>query len=257
LHLAGAEGLSPLVAAITPNSDFAPLLDLNGERARYLLTDATGFEHLNSTAFDIVAALTGRRMSLATDDQVLANIPRLYARANSARLRLFANDTSESDGNYDTMEEVRRLFDTQTAAGLAPRDWHRWVSLLYEVNRDVHTGSPGSLDSALFRSIDAFVRRVNAPASVRQSVDFLRAADSWDFAMAQAAGDELIKKLRNGEQWLPPDHLRDATVVAHVANGDAIGAMKMLNAMQPFVSRDPAVDLRTRLLWAHIKKARG
>ena len=256
LHLADARALSPLVDGVRPNSDFAPVLDLNGERARYLLADATGFENLNSTAFDIVAALSGRRMVLATDDEVLANIPRLYARARSARLRLFADDTGETDGDYDAMEQVRRLFDGQTSASRPPRDWHRWVSLLYEVNRDVHTGSPGSVDTTLYRRIDAFVRRVNAPASVRQTVDFLRAADSWDFAMVQAAGDELIRKLRKREQWLPPDHLRDATVVAHLQNGDTIGAMKALNAMQPFVSRDPAVDLRTRLLRAHIKKAR-
>ena len=257
LHLADSKALSPLVSSVRPNSDFAPVLDLNGERARYLLADATGIEKLNSTAFDIPAALTGQRMALASDAEVLANIPRLYARAHSARLRLFPGDTADEDPDYDALEQVRHLFDSQTSLSTPPHDWHRWVSLLYEVNRDVHAGSPGSLDTTLYRRVDAFVSRVSAPPSVRQSVDFLKASDSWDFAMVQAAGDELIRKTRKGERWLPPDHLRDATVVAHLKNGDAIGAMKALNAMQPFVSRDPAVVLRTRLLYAHIKKARG
>ena len=256
LHLADANALAPLVGGVRPNSDFAPVLDLNGERARYLLTDATGFEHLNSTAFDIVAALSERRMPFAINADVLANIPRLYARAHSTRLRLARADTGEVDEDYAPIAQVRHLFDAQTAASVPPPEWHRWVSLLYEVNRDVHAGSPGSLDSALYRQVDAFVNRAKAPVSVRQSVSFLKAADAWDFATAQATGDDLIGKLRKGERWVPPDHLRDVTVVAHLKNGDPTGAMKALNAMRPFVSRDPGVELRTRLLRAHIKKAR-
>jgi predicted membrane-bound spermidine synthase len=257
LHLADSRTLAPLVTRVRPNSDFAPVLDLNGERARYLLTDASGFENLNASPFDITAALSGRGMPLASDPDALANVPRLQMRARSARLRLFARDTSSDDSDYAAIEQVRNLFDSQISVNAPPPHWHRWVSLLYEVNRDVHGGSPGSIDSAFFRRVDAYVNRVNAPASVRQAVDFVKAADSWDFAMAQAAGDQLIKKMRKGDWWLPPGYLRDATVVAHLRNGDAAGANAAFVAMMPLVGRDAVGDLRTRLLSAHIAAARA
>ncbi len=255
LHLAGSNTLAPLVSSVRANSDFAPVLDLNGEKARYLLTDASGFENLNASPFDISAALAGRGMPLATDDEALASVPRLQMRARSARLRLFPRDTSTDDGDYAAIEQVRNLFDSQISASVPPPHWHRWVSLLYEVNRDVHAGSPGSIDSSFFRHIDSFVDRVNAPAGVRQSVDFVRAVDSWDFAMVQAAGDQLIKKMRKGDWWVPPGYLRDAVVVAHLKNGDPMGAKAAFDAMLPLVGRDAVGDLRTQLLRAHITRA--
>src|SRR5439155_7338702 len=94
LHLADSKTLSPLVATVRPNSDFAPALDLGAEKARYLLTHATGFEKLNDSSFDIAAALSGRRMPLASDAEVLANVARLQLRARSARLRLFPSGTT-------------------------------------------------------------------------------------------------------------------------------------------------------------------
>ena len=255
LHLASSSTLAPLVARVRPNSDFAPVLDLNGERARYLLTDASGFENLNASPFDIPAALSGRSMSLANDRQALATVPRLQMRARSARLRLFPGDTSSEDADYGSLQQVHNLFESQISAGVPPPQWRRWVSLLYEVNRDLHAGSPGALDTSFFRRVDAFVNRVNAPAPVRQSVDFVRAVDAWDFPMVQAAGDQLIRKMRKGEWWLPPGYLRDATVVAHLKNGDPLGARAAFTAMMPLVGRDAVGDLRSRLLSAHIGAA--
>ena len=252
LQLADSKALSPLVARVPPNSDFAPVLDLGAEKSRYLLMDATGFENLNASPFDIAAAMSERRMPFSNEVAILTDIPRLQMRARSARLRLFPNDSSVADGDFAAMEQVRHLFDTQIASDAAPSDWRRWVALLYEVNRDVHGGSPGSMDSALFRGVERFLNRTNAPAPVRQSVEFMKAADGWDFVVLQRVGDELIRKARNGERWFAPDYLRDATVVAHLKNGDAAGARKALDSMAKLVSRDPIVDLRTRLLRAYI-----
>jgi len=256
LHLADAKVLSPLVATVRPNSDFAPVLDLNGERARYLLTDAKGFENLNGSSFDIAGALSGRRMPLATDAEVLANVPPLKMRARSARMRLFPTDTTPADSAYRAMALRRRSFDAMTFGRVSPPDWHRWVSLLFEVDRDVHGGSSGSVDTALYRRIDDFVDRANAPEGARQSVEFLKAADGWDFDVVQRVGDELIRKVIKGERWFSPDYLRDATVVAHLRNGDPTGARRAFDAMRPLVSRDAVADLRTRLLRAYIIFAR-
>jgi hypothetical protein len=256
LHLADSKTLSPLVATVRPNSDFAPVLDLGAEKARYLLTDATGFEKLNTSSFDIAAALSGRRIPLASDAQVLANIPRLQMRARSARLRLFAADTTATDADYAAIEKRRRTFDATISAATPPSDWRSWVTQLFDVDRDVHGGSPGSFDSALYGRIGAFVSRATAPPGVRQSVQFLEAADRWDFEVVQRVGDELIERVRHGERWLSPDYLRDATVTAHLRNADPSGARAAYRALLPFVSRDAVGDLRTRLLRAHISQTK-
>ena len=143
-----------------------------------------------------------------------------------------------------------------TLARVSPPDWHRWVSLLFEVDRDVHGGSSGSVDTALYGRVDDFVDRANAPEGARQSVKFLEAADGWDFDVVQRVGDELIWKVMKGERWFSPNYLRDATVVAHLRNGDPTGAKRTFDAMRPLVSRDAVVDLRTRLLRAYIARER-
>jgi predicted membrane-bound spermidine synthase len=255
LELADANALSPLVATVRPNSDFAPVLDLSAEKARYLRGEAKGFEELNGSAFDIVDAMSGHPMSLATDTAVLTDVPRLHARAWSARLRLFPNDTSSADSSYVPIAKRHRAFEA-AISGSSPPDWHRWVSLVFAVDRDVHGGSPGSVDKAFYERINALLTRANAPQGVQESVEFLSAADAWDFAVVQRVGDELIRKTRSGETWLPPDYLRDATVVAHLKNADPRGAKSAFDAMLPLVSRDTVAQLRTSLLRGHIARAR-
>jgi spermidine synthase len=257
LHLADSRVLSPLVASVRANSDFAPALDLGAEKARYLQTDATGLEELNASSFDIVAALSGRRMPLAEDAEVLANVPRLELRARSARLRLHPGDSSDADSAYAAVRQRRRSFDTLIYVRTPPPDWHRWVTLLFPVDRDVHGGSPGSLDTTFYRPIDGFLNRVGAPAGVRQSVQFLKAADGWDFEAVQRIGDELIRKAKDGEVWIPVDYLRDAAVTAHLKSGDVAGARAAFAALLPLVSRGAASDLRTHLLRAHIAHTKG
>ncbi|MGZ3556151.1 MAG: hypothetical protein ACXWM9_09945, partial [Gemmatimonadaceae bacterium] len=203
-------------------------------------------------SFDIASAMSGRSMPLATDADVLANVPRLKMRAWSARLRLFPTDTSSADSAYRPIALRRRSFDAMTFGRVSPPDWHRWVPLMFEADRDVHAGSPGSVDTALHRRIHEFVDRANAPEGARQSVEFLKAADAWDFAAVQRVGDELIRKATKGERWFSSDYLRDATVVAHLKNGDPTGARTAFDAMRPLVSRGAVADLRTRVLWAYI-----
>jgi hypothetical protein len=252
LHLADSRVLSPLIASVRANSDFAPALDLGAEKARYLQTAATGLEELNGSSFDIVAALSGRTTPLAEDAEVLANVPRLLLRARSARLRLHPGDSSDADTAYAAVRKRRQSFDALISTRTPPPDWHRWVTLLFPVDRDVHGGSPGSLDATFYRPINDFLDRVGAPPGVRQSVQFLKAADGWDFEAVRRVGDELIRKAKDGEVWIPVDYLRDATVTAHLESGDVPGARAAFGALLPLVGRDAASDLRTRLLRAHI-----
>jgi spermidine synthase len=248
LEIADWRTLSPLVSVVRANSDFAPVLDLTGEKARYLNTSGEGFENLNAAPFDITSALSGRRMALATDTGFLTDVPRLQMRARSARLRLFPGDTTASDTAYRAMQVRRHAFDALISSNAQPGDWDHWVTYLYQVDRDVHGGSPGSNDPKFYQPILRFLDRTNAPLAVREAVEFLKAADEWDFRLMQRLGDNLVQRQQNGERWLRPDYLRDATVVAHVKNGDPPGAMKVFRALRPFVPRDGVTYFRTRLL---------
>jgi hypothetical protein len=177
-------------------------------------------------------------------------------RAWSARLRLSPTDTSSADSAYRPIAARRRSFDAMTFGRVSPPDWHRWVPLLFAVDRDLHAGSPGSMDTAFYRRVDDFVDRAKAPEGARHSVEFLEAADRWDFEVVQRVGDELIRKATKGERWFSSDYLRDATVVAHLRNGDPSGATRAFDAMRPLVSRGAVAELRTRVLRAYIVRER-
>lgn len=72
----------------------------------------------------------------------------------------------------------------------------------------------------------------------------------------QRLGDDLMAKMRNRERWIPADYLRDATVVAHLRNGDLTGARTAFDSMLLFVSRGTIGELRTELLRAHVRPHR-
>jgi predicted membrane-bound spermidine synthase len=255
LEVADSKALSPFMATARVNSDFAPILDLNGEKARYLSSGASGFRLLNVFSYDISSALSGRSVPLATEPIPFADIPRLDARARSARIRLFPNDTSAANADYISMAGRRRVFDAQLASGIRPRDWHRLVGSIFEIDRDVHSGSAGVADENLFRPLAAYLDRTKAPQAVREAVEFLHAADVWDFKTMARTGDDLIGDGVNGNPWLPADYLRDGTVVAHLMTGDPAAAMKTFQLLLPIVRRDELGVFRTRLLSAHIVDA--
>jgi hypothetical protein len=62
-----------------------------------------------------------------------------------------------------------------------------------------------------------------------------------------------MAKMRNRERWISADYLRDATVVAHLRNGDVSGAKLAFDSMLLFVSRGAIAQLRTELLRAHVR----
>jgi predicted membrane-bound spermidine synthase len=255
LEVADNRTLAPFMASARPNSDFSPLLDLNGEKARYVNSNASGFRTLNIFSYDIPSALTGRRLPLGTGAVSAIDVPRLYTRARSARIRLFPTDSTPGDADYAPMVGRRRVFDAQVASGIRPREWHRWLGAMFEIDRDIHAGSAGVVDENLYRPVGVYLARTNAPVAVREAVEFLRAADEWDFPTVVRTGEALISIGMKGNTWLPPEYLRDAIVVAHLKTGDPKAALATFRAVLPFVRRDEIGLFRTRLLSAQIVEA--
>ena len=255
-RVADSRALSPFVATARPNSDFAPLLDLGAEQARYLNTQAAGLSLLNVFSFDVGSALSDRPLGFAHATRAPVEIPRLVLRARSALLRGVPADPGQPDDpELRAALSRRQAFDAVVRTGRAPPDWHVWVTLLLEIDRDIHGGSAGVVDSALYQPLDRYLRAGGAPAGVRRAVEFFRALDGWDFPAAVAASDSLLADWRRGERWVSSDYLRDGAVTARLKTGDANGAKRCFDMLLPEMRRDVAGIFRSRLLAANIARA--
>src|SRR5688572_965446 len=87
LHLVGSRLLEPFVQPAQANSDFAPILDLEAERARYVDQSALGLRMLKAVSFDFVSALSESKMPLSTSPSPAIDGIRLRQRAASVRVR--------------------------------------------------------------------------------------------------------------------------------------------------------------------------
>jgi spermidine synthase len=256
LFVASSSLLSPYVGPAVPNSDYAPLLDLEAERARFMAISAQGLRTLNTASFDFASALQNRPLPLPQRLQPAVDVQRVHLRATSARIRAgVPRDSVIRDTSMYAALQRRYSHDFLVASGERPSNWQLWTQRLALIDRDIHAGSPGSLDTALFAPLDAYLRRTNAPPVVRTVVRFLRAMDGWDFGTGSAAADELVVRQVRGESWIPADYLRDAAVTAKLMTGDPRGALVVYYAMQRYVRADAVGTFRSQLLMAQIGRA--
>jgi spermidine synthase/MFS family permease len=232
--VAGKETLGPFLAEATVNSDFHPILDLTGERSRFRNLFADGFRDLAESPFDVAAALEGRRRPLGTTiENPAPEIVRAAALALGARLRVAKSfEAVEATGDSATRAAETRSLDFQRslAAAVPPRNWSDWIDEFLQVESDLHGGSAGAADDAFYRSVRAYLARVNAPTAVSAVVDFRHGLAAWDFPEAVRASDTLVARIEGGETWLPVEALRRGAAVARLKTGDAPGAARLFSS---------------------------
>jgi hypothetical protein len=256
--LASRNALAPLVRADgLVNSDYRPVLDLGAERTRYRKTGATGFIETTSDRFDLLAALDERRIGFGTETNEAIALPRVQLRALGARLHanapLPANDSVETDREYRKALTRRENLRDVMAARHAPVDWFTWFRGMLEVERDVHVGVSGVIDTAFYAEVDAYLTRWNAPQAARSAWRFKRTAGTYDWPSLAAEVAPQLKSRVAGHSWLPVDLLRDAGVLALVRTGDRVTARKVFDSLAPYSTRTED-DLRTRLLQALVAR---
>jgi spermidine synthase len=255
-RLVARDVLAPLLDGWgQPNSDFFPVLDLGGERARFRRQSADGFAGLSADRFDVAAALLDRRAGFSDDEEPpVVGIPRLDAAARSAVLRA---DRAASGVDTSTVvlassaRYARWVFTLQLASSTPPTDWNLWMRDLVRAEQELHGGTAGVMDSAFYATVKRYVDRQGAPEPVRQALAFLSGIASWDFPAASRAADALVPRAATGEDWLPPDVLRDGAVVAKLRIGDREGARAVYAALRKRTNRKPT-DVRSYLLAAHV-----
>jgi hypothetical protein len=123
-----------------------------------------------------------------------------------------------------------------------------------DIDRDRYGGTVGYADSTFYADIIRFLDRAKAPPSVRAVVAFRRGISGWDFPSAVRAAEPLIADALDRKSWMPPDELREGTVVARLMGRDIEGARRAFEALAP-LSRRPPGDFRAALLAAYIQTA--
>jgi hypothetical protein len=260
LRVGGRDLFAPLFAAgrgeAIANSDFYPTLDLGAERARYLRREANGITGLAASRFDLAAAVEGRSRGFGVMfEAAVPGIPRLEALATGARLRLTsaAGDTLATEQmravRFGYVRFMQSLESTQP-----PTDWRLWTREAVKAEDLVHAGTAGVADDRFYAAVRAYLERAGAPEQARASIEFVHALAIHDWAGARAASPPLLTAASRGEEWIPPELLRNGLVVAHLAANDARAAREAFARLAPLVPRGGA-ELRTTLLDAWIQRA--
>ncbi len=252
--LATKAALAPVVLNGGPvNSDFHPVLDLGAERTRYRKIAATGFMDVTGDRFDVMAALDGRRIGFGTSTSEALLLPRTRMRARSARVRanapLPALDSSDTEREYRQSLARVDMFRDMLTAPHAPVDWFTWFRMAIEVERDIHAGVSGVIDSAFYAEVERYMTHWKAPEAAHSAWRFMRAAGTYDWPGVVAEITPQLKSRVAGHTWIPVDVIRSAGVIALVRTGDRLTARKVAESLEPFSVLDKG-DLRAEVIGA-------
>jgi spermidine synthase len=234
-RLAGRDVLHPMLKIhAEPNSDFFPVLDLNAERMRFMHENATGYTTLKEGRFDLVAALTGRRLGFGIGSaSPTPEIERSQAHALSARLHAVrtGNDSLSKAVAVDEELSAARLKVEQLEAAAAnrkpPASWHAWIDAVVEADKSLHGGTAGVVDSTFFRAMRRYAVEFRAPVEARVSLDFLEGIGAWNWPQAAQAARSLMV-LRDPIPWIPPALLRNGGAAAFIMTRDTANAKRVV-----------------------------
>lgn len=233
------------------NSDYHPVLDLGAERTRFRKISASGFMEVSDDRFDLLAAVDERRIGFGTETREGLRLPRTERRALGARLRAHgpapASDSIDSDRDYRQALVRQGTLRDMLGAGHAPTDWFAWFRSVLDVERDIHGGVSGVVDTAYYREIDRYMDRWRAPEPARSAWRFLRAAGTYDWPGVAAEVTPQLEARTTGHTWLPVDLLRDAGVLALLRQGERERARKLFISLARASTRG-IKDLRTVVL---------
>ncbi|AHG89544.1 Spermine synthase [Gemmatirosa kalamazoonensis] len=269
-RLVDRAALAPLLDEWAPvNSDFHPVLDLGAERTRFMRRRATGFRELTVGRFDPVAAMRGWRVGFGAAPKSPVDLPRANALALGAAVRTaWARASTPGDGVAQAVGAAgdtaalrdalyrRAAYENVLASGRPPADWPRFVAHALDVLDDLHGGTSGVVDTAVYARLFAYLARTGAPPGAAASVHFAHGLAAWDWREAADAADSLVAARARGELWVRPSLLLDGAVVAALRLGDAPRAARLYKATTRGAERD-LDDVRTLLLPAWIAAAGG
>jgi spermidine synthase len=263
LRLAGRTAIHSMLRDIKPNSDYHPVLDLMADRARYSGSRAVGFYGLAEAWPDVTGVLAGRKLGFTSEiDAVIPGVPRIEAAAVGAQLRADRDagprSTLEPDGARSQRAAAAiariRTLQAQVATNRPPSDWDDWLLAVARTEYDLHGGTSGVADARFYEMVTAYARAQRAPQDLQLALGYLRALREWDWPRVLEIAPALEAAHRRGDPWLPPDLLRDGTVLGAIQLGDTVLARDRFRALTPLRdTTDVAYRFRSALLRAIVE----
>jgi spermidine synthase len=234
-RLAGRDVLHPMLKIhAAPNSDFFPVLDLNAERMRFMHENASGYTSLKEGRFDLVAALSGRRLGFGVGSaSPTPEIERSRAHALSARLHAVRTGSDSLARKVAVDEELSaaRLrieqLEALAASRKPPASWHAWMDAVVAADEDLHGGTSGVIDSSFFKLMREHATAHRAPVEARVALDFLEGIGAWNWPQAAQAAKALMV-VRDPIPWIPHALFRNGAAAAFIMTRDTTNAKKVL-----------------------------
>jgi predicted membrane-bound spermidine synthase len=274
LQMFGRAELEPLADGWeSPNSDYRPVLDLGAERARFLDSFADGVYQLARDRFRLAAALGGWRLDPATTSEM--PIPGLAPVRGRAIAREVRRALSDPEAVLSPWAEVpgRAVQRGLARMGQPPdsasdsSDWGRWLGDFVLVERALHSGTAGFIDTEFYRTVHGILETADPPVEVLAAVEFMEGLASWDFEAAASGARVILAAVNLGDGpaagpgssiLAPLDRglLLDGAAVAFLKTGDPAAAEGVLRDLEGVSGRAPG-DFRLRLLRAHIELAQA
>jgi spermidine synthase len=253
--VADRQALAPLLERVRVNSDFAPVLDLGAERARFRKSQASGLIQLHTDRLMLTATRAPRVDALADLELPLPQVPRVHALMSGARLRSMLAGAPplapphERERLAEALERARRV-RAPAETHQPPADWHAWFADAIHAGDDLHGGTVGYADMEHFDSLRRAAALPSAPVSMRHAIDWLQASERRDFPRASSLTDTLLAEMQAGQIWVPPGLVLEGGVTAKLGTGDLAGARRLVNAFTGGQPMGPT--LGARLIEAHV-----
>jgi hypothetical protein len=258
-ELAGRESLHGFLTHATINSDFRPLLDLNGERTRFRKDFADGFRDLAESRLDIPAAIENRKRSFAM--HASNPTPEIYHAAALYRAKQIRDALGDhllpQGATNDSLRKAIARIETfeKSLRGFSPQfTWTQWLAEFINADSEIHAGTAGVADEDFYRAVRHYLLNADAPAPIETAVAFCYGLDSWNFSEASRSGDILIEDLVLGKTWIPADMLRYGTALAKIKLGDFAGARNVYARMSRLDSQSTLPD---RVIFGIIEQHAG
>jgi spermidine synthase len=256
LRLGGREVLHPLVLSQgAPNSDYFPTLDLGAERMRFMHESAQGYIDLAAGRFDVVAALTGRRLGFGSIAiTATPEVDRPLALALGSRIRAMRTLPPEitrllpHDGDLRSALYRIDALERMTGSSKPPADWHEFMGAVVDADRDIHSGTAGVVDSAFFSQVRSYAARAGAPLEARAGIDFLQGIGAWNWPQASVSARALLAST-DTVTWIPDVLLRNGAAVASIMLRDTAQAKEVLRT---FAKRTLDDRFREHLIAAYL-----
>ncbi len=261
MRLTHRRALAPLLDGWAhPNSDYYPIVDLAGERARFLGRTASGFLSLPVAFFDFTAPFFGRRVLPRVDyPPPTPEISRLEVLAVADLLKALRASGAPEE-RRDLAPPVAAALHRQAQwgalleTGRPPPDWRSWLGNFRAVERALHAGTAGYADAGFYDAVYDYLERQRAPAGVRDAVSFYHGLAAWDFQRAAGAARRLLAARAEQNGHVPERQLLEGSAAAFMLVGDLEAATKSLDRLGE--TGGAGGGLRPALLAAYLAAAR-